>query len=80
MECHDLSVQVNSLEAHQQSLVHRNEDLNNCLQHKTSETHEHQTLLSNHESEINTLNGQILSFNTQLKHLRSLEDKYVNDN
>jgi len=57
MECNDLSVQVNSLEAHQQSLVHRNEDLNNVLQHKTTDVHEHETALNNHKTEINTLNG-----------------------
>lgn len=79
-EYHDLTVQVNSLECHQQSLMKRHEDLNGVFHCKTTECSEHESKLHQCEVEINTLYGQITSFQSQLKHLKVLEEKYVNEN
>ena len=79
-ESADLTAQTRTLEYDIQKQLARIDDLNQLIDQKTFDLKNKESQLVDCEGEIIQLKNQVVSFQNELNHLKSLEEKYRNEN
>lgn len=79
-ESNDLNAQVRTIEYDISKQLQRIDDLNQLVDVKTQELKGKEAQLIESEGEIIQLQNQVQSFQNELGHLKTLEDKYRNEN
>lgn len=79
-ESADLTAQTRTLEYDISKQLARIDDLNKLIDTKTFDLKNKESQLVDCEQEIIQLKNQVVSFQNELNHLKSLEEKYRNEN